>query len=174
MPAAIVNGPIWLLIGALFVIVSARAQGTYWLARAVAAGIARTTSPRPWVAAMARWFSGPIPRRGKAALERWGIVIIPLCFLTVGFQTAVIAGAGLLRMDWRRFTVAMLPGALAWAVLYGLGLLAIWLAAIQAIAGSWWLAIAVVAVVAGALIGTRYLRRRTDIDTPAPHPSDVN
>lgn len=166
MPEAISNGPLWLVIGALLVIVSARAQGTYWLARAVASGIARTTSPRPWVAAVARWFTGPVPQRGRAALERWGIVIIPLCFLTVGFQTAVIAGAGLVRMDWRRFTLAMLPGAIVWAVLYGLGLLAIWLAAIQAIAGSWWLAIAVVAVVALAAIGARYLRRRTDIDQP--------
>lgn len=127
-----------LLIGFLFVVVFCRAQGTYWLGRAVHAGVisgAKNTGPR---AAIARWFSGPVPQRGARLLERWGIVIIPLCFLTVGLQTAVLAGAGILKMRWGRFTLAMLPGAVMWALLYGLGMLAVWTAAVTAIAGNPW------------------------------------
>ena len=71
-------------------------------------------------------------------LDKWGIIAIPLCFLTVGIQTAVNAGAGLVRMRWSTYTFAMIPGCVLWALLYGLGMLAVFAAAIRAIAGSPW------------------------------------
>ncbi len=141
VPSWIESGP--LLIGFLFVVVFCRAQGTYWLARTVPEVAARRGNGGRF----ARWFNGPTPRKGAALLERWGLLIIPLCFLTVGVQTAVLAGAGLVRMDWRRFTLAMLPGAIAWALLYGLGLLAVWTAAVTALAGNPWAYVALVALV---------------------------
>ena len=39
-------------------------------------------------------------------------------FLTVGLQTVVNAAAGLIRMPWIRYTVAMLIGCIAWAAIY--------------------------------------------------------
>ena len=53
-------------------------------------------------------------------------------------QTAVNAGAGLVRMRWTTYTIAMIPGCVAWAILYGLGMLAVFAAAVRAIAGSPW------------------------------------
>lgn len=160
MPELIKDGPIWLVVVFLFVVVFCRAQGTYWLARAVAAGAMRSHSERPLIAKIAAWFTGPGPERGKRALERWGLVIIPVSFLTVGFQTAVNAAAGLVRMRWRRYTLAMLPGCLMWALLYGLGLLAVWVAAINAVAGSWWTLAALLVIFALAMIVSRLLRSR--------------
>jgi len=71
-------------------------------------------------------------------LDKWGIIVIPLCFLTVGVQTAVNAGAGLVRMRWSTYTIAMIPGCILWALLYGLGTLALFVAVLRAIAGSPW------------------------------------
>lgn len=147
--------PSWAQSGApliifLFFVVSFRAQGTYWLGRAVPAGLVKAQDKKGVLGAVSRWLHGPTPRKGAAILERWGIVVIPLCFLTVGLQTAVLAGSGLVQMRWRRFTLAMLPGAIAWAFLYGLGMLAVWVAAIQTVTGSPW---AIAAIASVALIG---------------------
>ncbi|OKL54066.1 hypothetical protein BSZ39_06005 [Bowdeniella nasicola] len=162
MPQFVTDGPIWLIVGFLFVVVFCRAQATYWLARGVAVGTERSQSNHRFIVALADWFNGPAPRRGKRALEKWGIVIIPISFLTIGFQTAVNAAAGLLAMDWRRYTIAMLPGCVAWALLYGLGVLAVWLAVINAIAGSWYTLAALLIILAIALIVSRIVRARRE------------
>lgn len=145
----------------LLFVIFCRAQGTYWLGRAAAAGVLAGENADGLRGALARWFDGPVPRRGARMLEKWGLIIIPLCFLTVGVQTAVNAGAGLVRMKWRTYTLAMIPGCIVWAGLYALGLLALWLAAIGTIAGNpiAWLAMAGLFVVAGL---TYYLRRRRE------------
>lgn len=162
------------LFAFLLFVVFCRAQGTYWLGRAAAAGVLAAENTGGIRGALAAWFDGPVPRRGARMLEKWGIVIIPLCFLTVGVQTAVNAGAGLVRMKWRTYTLAMIPGCIVWATLYSLGLLALWLAAIGTIAGNpiAWLALAGLLVVA---VLTYYLRRRREqsqcpmnIDTDEP------
>ena len=41
-----------------------------------------------------------------------------MSFLTVGLQTVVNAAAGLIRMPWVRYTIAMLIGCVAWALIY--------------------------------------------------------
>ncbi len=120
----------------LFCVVLVRAQSTYWLGRAAARGALAASGRAGVLGAIARWFEGPVPRRGAALLDKWGLLLIPLCFLTVGVQTAVNAGAGLVRMKWRTYTLAMLPGCVAWALLYGLGMLAVWAAVLSAVAGS--------------------------------------
>ncbi|WP_350258936.1 hypothetical protein [Scrofimicrobium sp. R131] len=172
VPSWAESGP--LLIGFLFVVVFCRAQGTYWLARTLPAAAARTKKTTGWQARLAAWFDGPTPRKGAALLERWGIVIIPLCFLTVGIQTAIIAGAGVVRMNWRRFTLAMIPGAIAWAFLYGLGLLAVWTAAVTALAGNPWSYVALVGIVALfyllKVVKQRASRRLNQVDCPAKAP----
>lgn len=156
VPSWAQDGP--LLIGFLFVVVFSRAQGTYWLGRAVPAGLIKAKEMRGPIGAVSRWLHGPTPRKGTRILERWGILVIPLCFLTVGLQTAVLAGAGLVQMRWGKFTLAMLPGAIAWAFLYGLGMLALWVAAVGAIAGSPWSLLAAAAL--AALIAIIYALKR--------------
>ena len=137
MVPAFAREGIWLFVF-LFVVVLLRAQATYWLARGAASGAVRATGRQGFLGAMARWFDGPIPRKGAAMLDKWGLIVIPLCFLTVGIQTAVNAGAGLVRMRWSTYTIAMIPGCVLWALLYGLGMLAVFAAAVRAIAGSPW------------------------------------
>lgn len=145
---------------ALFVIVFCRAQGTYWLGRGAARGaLAGVGKDGVW-GSIAHWFNGPTPKRGAKLLDKWGLIIIPLCFLTVGIQTAVNAGAGLVSMKWRTYTLAMIPGCIAWAILYGMGMLAIWMALLGAVAGSWWGRTGVLAV-AAVTIGVIAWRKRT-------------
>lgn len=143
----------------LFFVVFFRAQATYWLGRAAATGALWGKEAGGIRGAIGSWFNGPIPRKGVAILDRWGIVILPLCFLTVGIQTAVNAGAGLVRMTWPKYTLAMLPGCVAWAFMYSLGLLAVWAAVLSAAAGSPW-AWCGFAFVLVAVIALRYVWRR--------------
>ncbi|WP_022868174.1 hypothetical protein [Schaalia vaccimaxillae] len=126
------------LIIFLFFVVLFRAQGTYWLGRLAAAGALAGQGKDGFLGKLAAWFNGPTPRKGAALLERWGLIVIPLCFLTVGIQTAVNAAAGVVRMKWLTYTLCMIPGCVLWALLYGLGLLAIWMSTLGAVAGSPW------------------------------------
>lgn len=152
---------IWFFVF-LFMVVLLRAQTTYWLARAAASGAVLATGRQGFLGAVARWFDGPVPRKGAAMLDKWGVIVIPLCFLTVGIQTAVNAGAGLVRMRWSTYTIAMIPGCILWALLYGLGTLAVFAAAIRAVAGSPWgwagLAL-IVALIAAKIVWGRRKRR---------------
>ncbi len=140
------------LVAFLFVVVFLRAQGTYWLARSVPAALSKWGRKHPRLAGMARWVDGPIPRKGAAILDKWGLIALPLSFLTVGLQTAVLAGAGLVRMRWGRFTVAIIPGCVVWALLYGLGLLAVWSAVVTAAAGSVWGWAALIALIGSIVV----------------------
>lgn len=151
------SGP--LLFVFLFIVVFFRAQATYWLARLTARGALAADGRSGFIGKIAAWFDGPVPRSGARLLEKWGLLIIPLCFLTVGIQTAVNAGAGIVRMKWQRYTLAMLPGCIAWAILYGMGLLAVWITVVTAIAGSPW-AWAALSCVAVLIVGVVYVRHR--------------
>ena len=164
MVPAFAREGIWLFVF-LFVVVFFRAQATYWLARGAASGAVLATGRQGFLGAMARWFDGPVPRKGAAMLDKWGIIVIPLCFLTVGIQTAVNAGAGLVRMRWSTYTIAMIPGCVLWALLYGLGTLAVFAAAIRAVAGSPWgwagLAL-IIALIGVKIVWGRRKRRAVD------------
>lgn len=164
MVPAFAREGIWLFVF-LFVVVLLRAQATYWLARGAASGAVLATGRQGFLGTMARWFDGPIPRKGAAMLDKWGIIVIPLCFLTVGIQTAVNAGAGLVRMRWSTYTIAMIPGCVLWALLYGLGTLAVFAAAIRAVAGSpWgWVGLALIAaLITAKIVWGRHKRRSVD------------
>ena len=111
----------WAVYIFLFGVVFTRAQGTYWLGRWARKGTeAATTSTHPRAASVARRLSGPGADRARLYIERWGFVGIPASFLTVGFQTMVNAMAGFIRMRSDLYTVAMIPGCLAWAAIYTL------------------------------------------------------
>lgn len=145
----------------LMLIAMLRGQATYWIARVVTEQALRHTAPSTgWRAGVHAWLGGEGVARGRASLQRWGLVMVPLCYLTVGFQTLVLAAAGMIRMNWLRFTLAQLPGAAAWGLIYSTIGFAVWGAAIAAAAGEPLAVAALVAfvVVVGATLAVR--RRR--------------
>ena len=79
----------------------------YWVAALAAKGSARLHRIRE---AMER----PLYRKARAFINRWGVIAVPLCLLTVGFQTAVIVTTGFTRMPLRRWIPAILMGTLMW------------------------------------------------------------
>lgn len=121
--------PFGVALAALFLIAMLRGQATYWLARTMTEQALRRTRPtHGWRAAVHRWLASPALDRGRGAVERCGIAAVPLCYLTVGVQTVVLAAAGVLRMRWLRFTIAQSLGALAWATIYATIGFAVWAA----------------------------------------------
>jgi membrane protein DedA with SNARE-associated domain len=192
--------PFWAVIAGLFVVVMARSHLFYWVGRGVTSGAARladrvpgaddasgggdgdtgrpATASRRGAAARARverLMRTPTARRGLALVHRFGPFGVTLAYLTVGVQTAVFVGSGLLRMPYPRFLAASVPGSLAWAFVWGtVGLGAVWAAVRLATASPWGLA-AVLLAVAGA-VAWAVLRRRTRARAArrAPHAARVD
>lgn len=141
LPEFLRDHPLWLVFTGLTVLAMARGQATYWVARVVtdqALGLAGRGDDVPMGrrrAALAAWLRGRDVSRGAHALRTWGLVAIPLGYLTVGFQTLVLAAAGVLRVPWGRFTLVQLPGALAWAAIYSTIGWAVWEATLAAVTG---------------------------------------
>lgn len=168
--------PFEAVIAGLFVIVIARSHAFYWLGRGVVVGrerLARRTQDAPVSDApgsddrpaatgarahVLRVMRTPTARRGLAMVHRFGPFAVTLAYLTVGVQTAVFVGSGLLRMPYLRFTLASLPGAVAWAFIYGtVGLGVVWAAVGLATASPWGLAAVLLLV---AALVTWLVRRR--------------
>lgn len=130
----------------------ARGQTLYWVGRGLAKGVRSRLGDRVEPARLTR---------ARAAIERWGMPVIPLSYLTVGFQTAVTVCAGALEIRWLRYTLWALPGWLVWAAIWGGGGTAAAWAAVTLAARSPWgfAAVAVLLVLAVALV-LRARRRR--------------
>lgn len=126
MPSWWDGQPFAVSVFALWVVATLRGQATYFLARYVITrlsdrpGKAQLTESEqpPWKIRLARWVNGPGVDRGRQALERWGWPLIAFCYLTVGFQTLVLAASGAMRVRWMVFSAAQFPGAVAWAFIY--------------------------------------------------------
>ncbi|MFW0118351.1 hypothetical protein ACN082_03070 [Rothia sp. CCM 9417] len=70
----------------------------------------------------------PLYRRAQFFVNRWGVLAVPACFVTVGFQTAVILTTGFTRMPLTRWVPAMLVGTFFWGTIYAtVGMSVIWL-----------------------------------------------
>ncbi|WP_298324792.1 VTT domain-containing protein [Haloactinopolyspora sp.] len=156
--------PLWLGIATMFGIVVARAQATYWIARAAGSGFGRT-----------RWAHRIGRRRidrAQRVVARYGPAAVTLSFLTVGVQTAVNAIAGATRMPFARYLPAMLAGSALWAVLWTLGGLGVVWAAVLVVSRSPAIggAVAVVAAV-GVLtaLGAHSRRRAMDGERDDEH-----
>ncbi|MGO1560191.1 hypothetical protein CZ771_02550 [Actinomycetales bacterium JB111] len=150
---------LFLLFGA-----TCRGQMLYWLGRwAIAQTLRRTHPTGGWRRRAHDLLSSDGTERGIEAIRRCGLIVIPLSYLTVGFQSMVNAGAGVLRIRWWKFSLAQLPGSAAWALIYSTIGFAIWGAAISAAAGSpgGLIAILVVplAIVAAVVVHVRRRRR---------------
>lgn len=175
--------PFWAVIAGLFVVVMARSHLFYWVGRGVTSGAARLADRVPGAAAddpagparrggatrahVERLMRTPAARRGLALVHRFGPFGVTLAYLTVGVQTAVFVGSGLLRMPYPRFLAASVPGSVAWAFVWGtVGLGAVWAAVRLATASPWGLAAVLLTV--AALLARAALRRRARPATPAP------
>jgi membrane protein DedA with SNARE-associated domain len=158
VPDAVSSWGWWAVYAFLFGVVFLRAQATYWVGRGVVSGALHT-----------RWrrrFEGPMMQRAHAYLERFGPFGVPVSFLTVGFQTAVNAAAGIGRMRYGVYTLVMIPGCLAWAALYtALGAAAVRLCE----AFAWWSAAALLlAVAVGVVVALTRRRRSGDSSARTP------
>lgn len=163
MPTWLSELPFVVLYIVLYLGSTTRGQGIYWLSRlATEKTLATSKCPSPKRAQLAAWLDGDSVARGRHALERWGLPLIPLSYLTVGFQTLVHAAAGVLRINWLRFTLVQIPGSLAWAAIYATIGFAAWEAAIGAAAGSpaGWAVIGIIVVAAATLVVRSIGRRR--------------
>ncbi|MCL2112797.1 MAG: hypothetical protein FWH31_02485 [Streptococcaceae bacterium] len=110
--------PLWQATLFLFIVVFFRAQMTFWLGKLMYKGILKTNLSKNTTRSEEK-------RAGIAALQKYGWPVIPLSFLTVGFQSVVQIGAGLLDWNWFKYTLVALPGYLAWGFIYAFGGLAL-------------------------------------------------
>lgn len=189
--------PLWFVFAALFVIVMARSHLFYWLGRGVysgAAHLADQAAPGAPAADATAADTGPAAaeddarrgaalrararrlvrtrtaRRGLALVHRWGPLAVTFAYVTVGVQTAVFVGAGLLRMPYLRFVVASVPGSVAWSAIWGtVGLGVVWGAVGLAARSPWALAgvVALVAVVVAVAVRRHRSGRRNASGEPA-------
>src|SRR5689334_482736 len=144
MPTWFEGMPFGIAVVALFVIVLLRAQATYWIGRGVIAGALRTR--------FAGRLSGPRFTRAIALLNRYGPPVVTVSFLTVGFQTVANAAAGLIRMPWIRYTIAMVIGCVMWALIYATIGFAALDAALALATHSPWLLVAVIALLVAVVV----------------------
>lgn len=159
--------PFWAAWIFLFFGAMLRGQGTYWIGRGAAAGVAKGVTRTPnWWSRMQEKVVGRTTDRGRATLEKLGVLAIPLAYLTVGLQTAIILAAGLMRMPLGIFALAQLPGAAAWATIYSTIGFAAWAAAVRALTGDWWplLALLLVAVIVVVIFRVRGGCRRAEAE----------
>ena len=99
-----------------------RSHTMYWIGRGIPAGTARSR----WVSLL----ESPVYARAQAWSARWGVLAVPVSFLTVGIQSVIQLSAGVARMPLRRYVAATAAGAIAWATVYttiGMAILSAWL-----------------------------------------------
>ena len=120
------NFPFWGAWIFMYVLGTLRGQGTYWIGRGASSAATHVGSEEEhdskW-AQIKAWLNSDRTKTGRTLVHKIGVVAVPLSYLTVGLQTAVLAAAGLVRIQWWKFTVAQIPGVIAWATIYsGVGL----------------------------------------------------
>ena len=86
----------------------------------------------------------------------------------MGLQTAVLAAAGLVRIQWWKFSVAQIPGAMAWATIYsGVGL-AGWSAILALFTGDGIVpALALILVLAAVIVAIVFLTKEVRKESAA-------
>lgn len=161
MPDFLTGVPFWLAFVALFLGAMARGQAVYWVGRVATEQTLRRIRPTEgWRRRAHDWLAAGGADPGVRALRRWGLVMVPLSYLTVGFQSMVQAGAGILRIETWKYTLAQIPGALAWATIYTTIGFAAWEAVMAAAAGSPLGLAVILAVVVAIVVAVALMRRR--------------
>lgn len=157
--------PFWLLFTVLALGAMSRGQLMYWIGRVATEQTLRRTHPEGgWQARAHRWLSAGGADAGIVVIRRWGLIAIPFSYVTIGLQSMIQGGAGVLRITWWKYTLAQIPGALAWGAIYASFGFFAWSLIGQAAAGNPAAAIGL-AVLAVLLIGGLVLVRRRSEDT---------
>lgn len=129
-------GPFLLVYLFLLGVVFCRAQATYWLGWYVTTKLTKNVPEGGWRRRFYTWSEQQSVKNGIDTIHRRGWIIIPLSFLTVGFQSIIQFAAGLIKFTPAKYTAAMIPGCLAWALIYSTIGFSVWGALIAAFAGS--------------------------------------
>ena len=103
--------PIEVALAFMWVVGIVRTSIVYALGALAAEGGARLDRIR-------KAMDSPLYRKARRLINRWGVIAVPLCFLTVGLHTAVIITTGFTKMPLRRWVPAMLVGTFMWACIY--------------------------------------------------------
>lgn len=160
MPDFLSGLPFALALAFLSLLGWLRGQMMYWVGRVPTDQALQRTNPTGRMRRLHAWLAGGGADAGIEAIRRWGLLAVPVCYLTVGFQSMVQAGAGVLRITWWKFSLAQIPGAIAWGTIYSTIGFAVWEATLAAAAGSP-VGIALIALlVVGIVTGVVLLRRR--------------
>ncbi len=164
MPDFLEDLPFGVVFAALAVGAMCRGQIMYWLGRvATEQTLARTHPTGGWRARTHRWLSAGGADAGIVAIRRWGLIAIPFSYVTIGLQSMIQAGAGVLRIEWWKYTLAQIPGALAWGAIYATFGFFTWRFLGEAIRGNP-LAAGGLALLTALLIGALVLIRRRSGD----------
>lgn len=152
--------PIEVALAFMWVVGIVRTSIVYALGALAAEGGARLDRIR-------KAMDSPLYRKARRLINRWGVIAVPLCFLTVGLQTAVIITTGFTKMPLRRWVPAMLVGTFIWACIYT----TIGFAILAALGLEPWmfplaLAIVITAMVVAAQLRERRINRETVENAP--------
>lgn len=159
--------PLWQGVAFLYVVIWCRAGATYAVGRG-----ARRAADRGRIA---RFLASPEVRRATAIVNRWGAPVVALSFLTVGFQTACNAAAGLTAMPLRRYLPALAIGGLGWALIWATVGMVVFFGWIELFLRSPWAAVAVLALVVLLIaLLLRHRRRTRATRAHAPGASEVD
>ncbi|MGO1227154.1 MAG: DedA family protein [Brachybacterium sp.] len=155
------NLPLLPAVAFLYVVIWCRAGATYLLGRG-----ARRAADRGRIAA---FLNSPSVRRATELINRWGAPVVALSFLTIGFQTAANAAAGLTGMPAKRYLPALAIGGLAWAVIYATVGLVAFMAWFELFLLSPWAAVAALGILVLLVwVLLRHRRRTGGVMAPAP------
>lgn len=152
--------PFWLVWILLYLGATLRGQATYWIGRGVRSGALRGNTGPGWWRRTRDRINSMDTGRARVILDRVGILAIPLAYLTVGLQSAIIVTAGLTHIGWGRFSLAQIPGAVAWATIYSTIGFAAWAGMFRALAGEWWPLVLLVVALIIIVAVVAYRRRR--------------
>ncbi|MBR5951209.1 MAG: VTT domain-containing protein [Actinomycetaceae bacterium] len=99
--------------------VAMRSQCFYWLGRYGNHALGNAQQPDDGFK-LKVWekIHDPKTEEMKSLINRRGIIIIPLSFLTIAIQSVINFSAGLTAMPWPRYTLAAIPGWFVWAAIY--------------------------------------------------------
>ena len=159
MPDELAGAPFAAIFAFFFAVAFIRTLVTYWVARFVAGlTIDRTQPQRPVLVRAQTWSRSRAAQQGTAFINRWGVLAVPLSFLTVGVQTFVQISAGVTRMPLRRYLPAVALGSAIWALIYGSIGMAVILAWLET--GGHWPPVLLLLAVVTALVVMHRRRRR--------------
>lgn len=145
--------PLLPAVAFLYVVIWCRAGATYLVGRGARKAVDRGR--------VAKFLDSHNVQHATELVNRWGAPVVALSFLTVGFQTAANAAAGLTAMPAKRYLPALALGGLAWAFIYATVGLVAFAAWFELFLRSPWAAVAVLALLVVLVAVLLRHKRRT-------------